>query len=93
MPFIAPMQIALMVLLVTTIIGVFWVSRTLYLLIAGFGALLFSFFLLYDIQLVMGGRKYSISPDEYVFAALTIYLDIVNIFMFLLQIFSLTRNS
>lgn len=93
MPFIASMQIALMVLLVTTIIGVFWVSRTLYLLIAGFGALLFSFFLLYDIQLVMGGRKYSISPDEYVFAALTIYLDIVNIFMFLLQIFSLTRNS
>lgn len=29
---------------------------------------------LYDIQLVMGGRYYSISPDEYIFAALNIYL-------------------
>jgi hypothetical protein len=26
------------------------------------------------LQLVMGGRYYSISPDEYVFAALNIYL-------------------
>jgi hypothetical protein len=27
----------------------------------------------------MGGRYYSISPDEYVFAALNIYLDIINL--------------
>lgn len=26
------------------------------------------------LQLVMGGRYYSISPDEYIFAALNIYL-------------------
>jgi hypothetical protein len=30
--------------------------------------------LLLLLQLVMGGRYYSISPDEYVFAALNIYL-------------------
>lgn len=33
-----------------------------------------SLFLLCALQLVMGGRYYSISPDEYIFAALNIYL-------------------
>lgn len=43
-------------------------------------------FLAYDTQLLLGNRKYSISPEEYVFAALNIYVDIVQIFLFLLQI-------
>lgn len=46
------------------------------------GALLFSFYLIYDTQLMMGGNhKYSISPEEYVFASLNIYLDIIMIFL------------
>lgn len=51
------------------------------------GALLFSFYLIYDTQLMMGGKhKYSISPEEYIFAALNLYLDIVNIFLYILSI-------
>lgn len=51
------------------------------------GALLFAFYLVYDTQLLIGGNhKLSISPEEYVFAALTLYLDIVNIFMYILSI-------
>lgn len=50
------------------------------------GALLFSFYLVYDTQMMMGGNhQYSISPEEYIFAALNLYLDIINIFLFILR--------
>lgn len=50
------------------------------------GALLFSLYLVYDTQIMMGGKhKYSISPEEYIFAALNLYLDIINIFLFILR--------
>ena len=29
--------------------------------------------------MMMGGHKFSISPEEYVFAAIAIYLDILNL--------------
>ncbi|XP_055630082.1 protein lifeguard 1-like [Toxorhynchites rutilus septentrionalis] len=50
------------------------------------GALLFSLYLVYDTQIMMGGNhQYSISPEEYIFAALNLYLDIINIFLFILR--------
>ena len=46
---------------------------------------LFSF-LVHDIQLIVGGKhkKFKFSIDDWVFAALNIYLDILNIFLQLL---------
>ncbi|MEQ2194211.1 hypothetical protein XENOCAPTIV_025453, partial [Xenoophorus captivus] len=51
----------------------------LHMLYAAIGAIVFTL-------LLIGNRKHSISPEEYVFAALSIYVDIVQIFLFLLQI-------
>uniref|UniRef100_A0A1I7XFK2 Protein lifeguard 1 n=1 Tax=Heterorhabditis bacteriophora TaxID=37862 RepID=A0A1I7XFK2_HETBA len=45
------------------------------------------FYLAIDVQMIVGGRKYEISPEDYVFAALQIFLDILNIFLLLLSIF------
>ncbi len=36
-------------------------------------------------QLLMGGRTLEVSPDDYIFAATQIYLDIINIFLNILQ--------
>ncbi|KAM4551191.1 protein lifeguard 3-like [Odontesthes bonariensis] len=58
----------------------------LHMLYAAMGAIVFTLFLAYHTQLLIGNRKHSISPEEYVFAALSIYVDIVQIFLFLLQI-------
>jgi FtsH-binding integral membrane protein len=44
-------------------------SRILYLAISGLAALLFSAYLIYDIQAVMGGRRGAYSPDDYVSSA------------------------
>ena len=41
--------------------------------------------IVFDVQLMMGGKhKLSISPEEYALAALNLYLDIVQLFMYLL---------
>merc|ERR1712083_881530 len=68
-------------------------SRTLKLVYASIGAIIFSLYIIYDTQLMVGGsHKYSLSPEEYVFAALNLYLDIINLFMYILQIIGNSRN-
>ncbi|XP_007547398.1 protein lifeguard 1 [Poecilia formosa] len=68
-------------------------SQFLYIFYAYLGTVLFSLYLVFDTQLILGGkhRKYEISPEEYVFAALNLYLDIVTLFFFLLQILNFCR--
>jgi FtsH-binding integral membrane protein len=60
---------------------------TLSTVYACIGAFLFSCYLIYDTQLMVGGRKHELSPDEYVFAALNLYLDIVMLFLYILSLF------
>lgn len=68
-------------------------GRILSLVYASLGAVLFSVYLVYDTQLMIGGKhKCSISPEEYVFAALSLYLDIINIFLYILHIIGLSRD-
>ena len=58
------------------------------------GALIFSLYIVYDTQLMMGGKhKYSLSPEEYVFASLNLYLDIINLFMYILMIIGAGRGD
>ncbi|KAM7382598.1 hypothetical protein PAMP_002323 [Pampus punctatissimus] len=68
-------------------------SKYLYITYACLGTLLFSLYLVFDTQLILGGkhRKYEVSPEEYVFAALNLYLDIVSLFLLLLQLIGLCR--
>ncbi len=50
-------------------------------------------YLVFDTQMMMGGKhKYALSPEEYIFAALNLYLDIVNLFIFILSIIGNARN-
>lgn len=63
--------------------------RIVQFVIAIVTAVLFTAFLIYDLQLLMGGRTYELDPDEYVFASVTIYLDIINIFLSVLRIIGL----
>ncbi|CAG5897098.1 unnamed protein product [Menidia menidia] len=72
--------------IITAIVLSFKYMLWLHMLYAAMGAIAFTLFLAYHTQLIIGNRKHSISPEEYVFAALSIYVDIVQIFIFLLQI-------
>lgn len=81
------------VLLLFTLVAIFLPqSRTLSMVWGALGALIFSMYLVYDTQMMMGGdHKYSISPEEYIFAALAIYMDVINIFMYILRFVGAAR--
>ncbi|KAJ0011854.1 hypothetical protein NQD34_012829, partial [Periophthalmus magnuspinnatus] len=72
--------------IITVIVLSFKYIYWLHMLYAALGAIVFTMFLAYHTQLLIGNRKYSIGPDEYIFAALSIYVDVIQIFLFLLQI-------
>lgn len=81
------LMVAAIVLLVVSIVAIFFPGQLMTLIIASAGAIIFSLYLIYDTQLMVGGEhKYSISPEEYIFAALNIYVDIINIFLYILTI-------
>lgn len=87
------LMVAVVVLMIFGILCIFMRGDTMRLIYACLGALIFCFYLIYDTQMMMGGKhKYSISPEEYVFAALNLYLDVVNLFMYILMIVSSSRD-
>eukprot|EP00933_Yihiella_yeosuensis_P020369 TRINITY_DN1633_c2_g1_i1.p1 TRINITY_DN1633_c2_g1~~TRINITY_DN1633_c2_g1_i1.p1 ORF type:complete len:260 (-),score=14.89 TRINITY_DN1633_c2_g1_i1:187-966(-) len=63
--------------------------KTLHLIYAGIGALLFSFFIVIDTQMIVGDKhhQFRISVDDYCMAAIVLYTDIIQLFLFLLQLF------
>ncbi|KAL3105011.1 hypothetical protein niasHT_028543 [Heterodera trifolii] len=54
---------------------------------AAIGAILFMVWLAIDIQMVLGGRTYEISPEEYIYASIILFLDVIQILWFLLSLF------
>lgn len=73
--------ITLIVVVVASLANLFFHSPILQLAIAGVGAILFSAFILYDTQNIIRGAY-----DSPVLAAVALYLDILNLFISLLQI-------
>lgn len=57
-----------------------------------FGVLVYSLYLIYDTQLIMGKFGHAFGIDDYVVAALNIYIDIIQIFLYILRILG-NRNN
>lgn len=79
----------LIVLVVTSVIMMFTHSTAGYTWLASIGVLLFSGLLVFDtwrLRNVYG-------PDDYVLAAVNIYLDLLNMFMFILSLLSGGRKN
>ena len=67
-----------MLLTVGSLIGALFFRNDLgNFIIACAGAAIFSMYIVYDTQIMMGGEKsYSLSPEEYIFAACKIVLNL-----------------
>jgi len=50
------------------------------------GVLLFGMYLVIDTQLIIGQGRHSLGIDDYVLGALILYIDIIMIFVYLLQL-------
>lgn len=78
------LMMGLIAVLVMMLLNVFFFqSSALQIGISVAGVLVFSGFIMYDTQNIM--RRYP--PGEYISATLALYLDILNLFWFLLQLF------
>uniref|UniRef100_A0A671LF52 Protein lifeguard 1-like n=1 Tax=Sinocyclocheilus anshuiensis TaxID=1608454 RepID=A0A671LF52_9TELE len=84
--------VCFIVVLFFGILCIFLYNRILDLIYASLGALIFTCFLAVDAQLLLGNKTLSLSPEEHVFAALNLYLDIIQIFLYILRIFGKSRG-
>ena len=64
------------------IMQIFLHSAPLDLMISAGGALLFSLFIIFDTHMLM----HKLSPEEYILAAINLYLDILNLFLEILRL-------
>ncbi len=82
------LTVGLWVLIATSLLNMFFRNQTAGLWMAGVGVLLFSGLLVFDTWRL----KNVYGPDDYVPAAVNIYLDLLNMFMFVLQLLGGGRN-
>ena len=70
------------------LVNLFVKSQAADLAVSWIGSVLFSLWILYDTSRIMR----TVQSDEYVMAALSLYLDVINLFLFILRILSNRRN-
>jgi len=81
--------VGLVVLILMGIIGIFVRVEWYQIVIGVIGTLIFSFLLVLDTQMIVGGkRKMQFSVDQYILATLTMFADIMNMFLYILRLFS-----
>ena len=81
----ALLWIILSVLLIMVIFLLFSTCGVVYIIVCGLMVVIYGIYLVMDTQLIMGKHKYKVMVDEYVFAAMIIYTDIIQLFLWLLQ--------
>ncbi|HVM33704.1 MAG TPA: Bax inhibitor-1 family protein [bacterium] len=70
------------------LVNFFVKSQAADLAVSWIGSVLFSLWILYDTSRIMR----TVERDEYVTAALSLYLDVINLFLFILRILSSRRD-
>jgi modulator of FtsH protease len=75
--------VAVIGLFIVGILNIFLHSTILYMVYLYAGVVIFSFYLIFDVQRV---RKYQDTVGNAIALTISIYLDILNLFMFILQI-------
>ena len=79
--------VSLLLLIIGNIINFYFFRlRLLKCMLEIIGIILFSFYLIYDTQLIVGNKTSKISEDDYILAVIMLYLDIINLFIYLLSL-------
>lgn len=86
---------ALIGLILATIVNIFWANETLYWVTTYAGVLIFAALTAYDMQkitqLSKAGLEGEAESRASIIGALSLYLDFINLFIFLLRIFGRSR--
>jgi uncharacterized protein len=86
---------ALIGLILATIVNVFWANSTLYWITTYAGVAIFAALTAYDMQKLSQINKQGLTGEAEgraaIMGALALYLDFINLFLFLLRIFGQSR--
>lgn len=69
--------------------------QAMHLVYAALAAMIFSAFLVFDTQLIIGGKhhKHEFAIDDYALAAVSIYVDVIELFVHMLKLFGQRRGD
>uniref|UniRef100_A0A336KHG3 CSON010468 protein n=1 Tax=Culicoides sonorensis TaxID=179676 RepID=A0A336KHG3_CULSO len=91
--YIGFMCIAFLLVLVIGVVAIFFPDRLLHIIYSSFVILLVCGAIIIDTQLMLIGKhKHSFEPEDYVFAALALYVDIITLFIHILRLIGLIRD-
>jgi len=80
-------------LLIFVLLAVWLRSNWLYIALCSCLVVLFGIFLVYDTQLIIGKKRHQLSEDDYILGALMLYLDIILIFTYILDLLRAVSNQ
>ena len=83
---------SLTLLIICGLFLIFFPIRFLFMIYLYFGLIIFCAYLLYDVQLLVGNGARKFGEDEYILAAINIYLDIIGIFIRILELVGKRKN-
>jgi len=75
-------------MLILGIMSFFTWSPFLTNLYCSLGVILFGIYLVFDTRMIVGGDRLKLSLDDYVIGALILYIDIIQIFLYLISLLS-----
>ena len=81
--------VGLLSLLGFSVLEVMFFSPWMHVLLQWVGIAVFSGYVLYDTSLLI----HHLGPDDYIIAAVTLYLDIVNLFLYLLEMLRMLQGG
>ena len=82
-------------LILIGIVNIFFNNTIIHVIISGGGALVFACFIVFDMQMIIGQKhiKYKYSIDDFILAAMSLYLDVINLFLYIIQFLTLTSSD
>ena len=85
---LAFLLISIVSLIILSISMIFYFNYWMYLVVSFIGCLIYGIYLIIDIQMIVG-RYGEMCYDDYIIGALIIYIDIICLFLRLLQLITL----
>ncbi|XP_063717142.1 protein lifeguard 4-like [Symsagittifera roscoffensis] len=85
----AALLVSLWLLILAPLFQLYFQSDSFELMVSVGGAGVFCLFIIVDTQLIMA----KVSPEEYIVASIELYLDIINLFIYILRILKATRRD
>lgn len=80
------------VLLILFIVTLFTDNKVITMIYCAVGVFLFGVYLIIDTQMIIGGKTIQLGIDEYCLGAMLLYIDIIQIFLYILE-FLRSANS